>query len=161
MGTGGGSAGYPYGTPLENIPVNDPSIANDDVFHNSDPLRFNTFSVDGGFVKVPALVPARTGGTVTFTNPSVDRLGRAFYSTCSRTMPVQAEGLTVPAARKVYSAFAARVVSAADARVLPGETLMVVMSRNESGTENTAGWETASKCAVAVYRMKNKPITRV
>ena len=161
LGTGGGNPGYPYAMPLEQLPVADPFILNDNVIANIEPLRFNSFSISDGFVRLPVLVPPRTGMALTFSTPSVDQLGRTFYATCSRDVLVDAEGLVASNPRKVYVAFLAVVQGASDNKFLPGEHVQVVMTRNVAGVSNLTGWTAGAECAIAVYRLNNKPLMKV
>jgi len=162
VGTGGGFGGVPYGNPIQHIPLNDANIANDDVFYNVDPLSFRNFSVDTGFVQMPTMIPAKIGEILTFSGVSLDRDSRGYYNTCSRDVVLQSEGLTDPVNRKVYVSFVAKVQSASDGKFLPGEYVQVVMSRNVFlNNENWTGWRAGYNCAIAVYRMTSKPITKV
>ena len=161
LGTGGGTPGVPYVTPLEHIPVNDPNVTDEEAFFNIDPMIFNNFSIDTGFVQMPVLVPASISGDISFSGIAKDVLGRTYYSTCSKDLMFVAEGLTQNLQRKIYVALLAKVKSASDGKLLPGEHIMVIMSRSTSDKQNFTGFSSDSNAVIAVYRLPNKPISKV
>jgi hypothetical protein len=162
LGTGGGTAGEPYSNPLEHIPVNDLTIGTEGVFSNFDPFRFHNFSVDSGFVQLPIHIPGSLEDSFTLSSPSVDSLERAFYSVCSTEVMFSAEGLIQGNIRKVYYAMVARVKDPTNTEFMNGEYVMVVFCRvATTETENVCGYESSADDAIAVYRLPNKPISRV
>ena len=161
LGTGGGTPGVPYTTPLEHIPVNDPNVIDEQAFFNIDPMVFNNFSVDTGFVQMPVFVPASIATDITFSGITKDVLGRVYYSSCSKEMLFMTEGLTKALQRKIYVAAIAKVKSASDGKLLPGEHIMVILSRSTSDLPNVTGFSSGSNSVIAVYRLPNKPISKV
>ena len=161
LGTGGGVEGSPYVGPIQHIPLNDPTLFNDNGFYNFDPFEFNNISIDTGLAQMPIYVPGSTAAEVTFSNPSKDHLGRGFYSTASREITFSAEGLTMGNPRKIYVTMIGRVRAVSDAKLVNGEYVLVVMSRNALVDKNNmTGWQANSNCAIAVYRLPYKPIVR-
>ena len=163
LGTGGGMEGDPYTSPIYHIPVNDTAVTDDTIFNNFDPMVFNNFSVDTGFVQMPVHIPARIGLGVTFSNPLKDAQGRSFYGSCSQELLYRTEGMTVGQNRKIYVAMVARVTGVPSTQFTVGEYLMVVMSRNvyASEAENYTGYVGGTGSAIAVYRLPNKPLSRM
>lgn len=161
LGTGGGSLGYPYANPLNQIPVNDILFFSEGIYHNLDPLVFNNFKTDGGYVDMPVYVPANPGESITLTIPAQDNLSRAYYSTCSKDLLYYTEGLSAAVRRKLFVSCIARVVSVSDGKFLPGEYLLLIFSRSEFlSTENYTGYQNGIGSVMAIYRLKNKPLTR-
>lgn len=160
IGSGGGAAGYPYSSPTQNIPVNDITIASDNEFFN-DGLMFDKFSVDTGFVQLPIYVPGSPSEYITLSGVSTDLMGRTFYNTCSKEMRYYSEALAKETNRRVFLVFVVRVRSASDNKFLPGENLLMVMSRTTKAVENVTGYIPNDTCAISLYRMPNKPLTRV
>jgi photosystem II stability/assembly factor-like uncharacterized protein len=161
LGSGAGSSGYPYINPLEHIPVNDNTITDDAVFNNMSPIVFNNFSVDTGFVQMPIYVPADTGDTFTLSSPTADVMGRSYFSGCSKTMTFTTEGLTKPVIRKIYVAAVIRVMASPDSKFLPGEFLLAILSRDSNTLDNFTGYIPNANSVVAVYRLPNKPMSRI
>jgi len=161
-GSGGGTESEPYDLPIEQIPVNDLTLTTDQIFSNFIQMKFSNFMVDKGFVQMPAIIPGNFyGSTITLSSPSQDALGRTFYSACSRELKFQAEGLQIPAPRKVYVPILARVASA-NSLYMAGEYVLLVFSRPVlTETENMTGYFSGGKCSISVYRLPNKPISRV
>jgi hypothetical protein len=162
VGTGGGTPGSPYLDPIEHIPVNDSNLSSDSAFYNLEPLRFNNFSVDGGFVQLPIYVPADSGPEITLSVPVADYAGRSYYSVCSRNLAYYSEGLLAANPRKIFVAAIARVNSTSDFKLTLGEYVLLIVSHNEmtSGSmENKV--ETGAGSAIALYRLPNKPIAKV
>jgi photosystem II stability/assembly factor-like uncharacterized protein len=162
LGTGGSLfAKEPYAQPLINIPVNDPTVLSDDQFYNVEPMRFPTFSVDGGFVELPVFVPGSLG-TLTFSNSTKDAQQRSYYSSCSKEFTFRTEGLLIGAPRKIFVGAIGRVLDSSDNRLLKGEYLLVIFSRNAlTDTENFTGFQNNGNSMIAIYRLPNRPITRV
>jgi photosystem II stability/assembly factor-like uncharacterized protein len=161
LGTGGSLfTKEPYDQPLINIPVNAPTV-NDNQFYNVEPMRFPTFSVDGGFVQMPIKVPGSLG-TLTFSNSTKDSQQRSYYSSCSKEFIFRIEGLLIGAPRKIFVGAIGRVLNSSDNRLLKGEYLLVVFSRNALiDTENFTGFQNNGNSVIAIYRLPNRPITRV
>jgi len=161
-GSGGGPESEPYVLPIEQIPVNDLTLTTDQTFSNFIQMKFSNFMVDKGFVQMPAIIPGNFyGSTITLSSPSQDALGRTFYSACSRELKFQAEGLQIPAPRKVYVPILARVASA-NSLYMAGEYVLVVFSRPVlTETENVTGYFPNGNCSISVYRILNRPISRI
>jgi hypothetical protein len=160
IGNGGGTAGYPYSNPTQHIPVNDLTIASDSEFFN-DGLMLNNISVDTGFLQLPIYVPGSPTEAITLSNYTTDRMGRIFYTTCSKEMVYQAEALAKETNRRVFMVFVVRVVSASDNKFLPGENMLMVMSRTTKAVTNYTGYSPSDTCVISLYRMPNKPLTRI
>jgi len=178
LGTGGTPIirGEPYQNPIEHIPVNDPGFLNENIFSNVDDLDFINYSIDSGFVKLPAIISRTLGKTITLSNPNNvgDSLGRAFYSECSENFRVQAEDLTIATPRKVFIPMIARIRSAVTEPFVRGELVLLVVSKvykarieNSTGfyedenEEYQPGYIEEADTAVGVYRLANKPIVRM
>jgi len=162
MGTGGGGTGVPYQNPIEHIAVNDTNISNDDVFNNQIPLMFPNFQVDSGYAERPPVIPGSLGSQLTLSNPLKDNLDRWYYSVCSREFTLQAEGLTQSVPRKIYTPMLCLVQECSDARLVRGEYVMVVFSRNDHiNTQNITGFENDSNYVACLYRLPYKPLTRI
>jgi hypothetical protein len=161
LGSGGSLFGRePYNQPLTNIPVNDSYISSDDKFYNVEPMRFPTFSVDGGFAQLPVLVPGSLG-TLTFSNPLRDSQQRSYYSSCSKEFIFRTEGLLIGSPRKIFMGAIGRVNSSSDSRLLRGEYILVIFSRNALlDTDNFTGFKNNDNSVIALYRVPNRPITR-
>ncbi len=162
LGTGGSLfTRDPYDNPLVQIPTGDSAIANDNSFYNVDLFRFPTFSVDGGFVQVPVLVPGSFGTDVTFSTAVTDNLSRAYYSVADKEFLFKGEGIKIGLARKMFVPILARVAESSDDKLLRGEYVLLIVSRNTIlELENYAGYEADGNSVIAVYRLPNKPIMR-
>jgi len=177
LGTGASSLvnGEPYEIPIEHIAVNDSSVINDNMFSNVDDLDFASFSIDTGFVKLPAIIANSVGDDLILSSPNNigDRLGRTFYSEVSDQVFFQAEGLTISTPRKVFVPMLARVRTAVTSPVLRGELVLLVFSKvykarieNKTGffddpdVEYAPGYVEFADTAVSVYRLNNKPLVR-
>jgi photosystem II stability/assembly factor-like uncharacterized protein len=168
--------GEPYQNPIEHIPVNDPNFLNENIFSNVDDLDFINFSVDSGFVKLPAIISRTLGKTITLSNPNNvgDKLGRAYYTECSEDFRAQSEDLTIATPRKVFVPMIARIRSAITTPFLRGELVLLIVSKvykarvdNSTGfyedenVEYQLGFTEEAETAVGVYRLSNKPIVRM
>lgn len=161
LGTGGGTAGSPYNNPIEHIPIGDPTI-NSNLFSNQVPLQFRNFSIDTGIAQLPYYIPANFGQEITLSVIDQDGQGRTFYSVSSKEFDIATEGLQIPTLRKVYIPAIAQVTSSSDNKLLVGEYIMVIFSRTlDTETENTTGFDADGTDIVAVYRLPNKPISRI
>ena len=160
MGTGGGTAGVPYALPMDQIPVNDELILEDNNFYNIEALKFNNISVSTGYVEMPAYVPGSFGEVITLSSPIKDAEDRWFYSASSKEFSFETEGLTSPNPRKIYISAIAEVSE--DTSIFrKGELLMVVFSKNERlETANSVGFTNNSNSVAAVYRLPNNPMVR-
>lgn len=178
LGTGGSNKikKDPYENPIEHIPVNDQELATDNIFSNVDDLDFTNWSVDTGYVKLPALISRKVGEDIVLSGPNNigDRLGRTFYTECSEEFRFQAETLLHPVPRKVYMPMLARIRSDLTAPFIRGELVLIVFSKvfkarveNEVGafddenTEYSPGYFEESKTAIGVYRLLNSPTVRM
>lgn len=162
LGTGGSSvAGYPFSFPLINIPTNDLTITDDKEFYNIDLLRFSNFSVDSGFVQMPAYVPGNFNEELVLSAIAQDNSERVFYNSCSKEFLFTTEGLKTAATRKMFIGAIGCVKEASDDKLLKGEYVLIVVSRNAlMELNNYTGFETDGKSVIAVYRLPNKPIIR-
>ncbi|RKY78127.1 hypothetical protein DRQ07_07910, partial [candidate division KSB1 bacterium] len=162
LGTGGSSfIREPYNNPLVQIPVNDTTIADDTVFYNIDLFRFSNFSVDGGFVQMPVFVPGSFGENVTLSNSVLDNLNRTYYSTVNKEFKFTTETIKIGLARKIFVPIIARINNASDNKLLRGEYVLLIVSRNAFlDTENYTGYEDNGNSVIAVYRLPNKPLLR-
>ena len=162
LGTGGSSfTREPYNNPLVQIPVNDITIANDTVFYNVDLFRFSNFSVDGGFVQMPVFVPGSFGENVTLSSSALDNLKRTYYSTANKEFKFTTEAIKIGLARKIFVPIIARINNASDNKLLRGEYVLLIVSRNAFlDTENYTGYEDDGNSVIAVYRLPNKPLLR-
>lgn len=178
LGTGGSNKlkKEPYENPIEHIPVNDASFVNDNMFSNIDDLNFTNFSVETGFVKLPAYISRKLGEDITFSLPNNigDRLGRSFYSACTENFRFQSEGLVSAVPRKVFLPMVGRVRTDVIKPFVRGELVLIILSKvfkarseNEAGffeddnEEYSPGYFEESKTAVAIYRMQNYPTVRI
>jgi len=164
MGTGGSLIdAEPYKNPLISIPIADTLIEDDNLYCNLESLRFPNFSVTGGFISLPIYVPGNFGSALTFTGIATDNIGRVYYDTCSKELSLVTEGLLSYEPRKVFSGCLARVTSSSDNKFIVGEYILVVFSRSVfmDSLENWTGYEAGKNCAIAIYRLPNKPISRV
>ena len=177
MGTGASNdiEGVPYEIPVEHIAVNDDSVINDNMFSNVDDLDFATFSVDTGFIKMPAMISRNIGEDLILSSPNNvgDRVGRTFYTECSEEIIYQAENLTISTPRKVFIPMLARIRTDVTTPFLRGEIVLLVFSKvykaridNKTGfyedqdEEYVQGYFESADTAISVYRLFNKPIVR-
>lgn len=157
----GGSGGEPYSNPMEFIPTNNSTILNDGFFSNYDKLRFSSFSVDSGFVSMPAIIPKKFSDTITLSSLTVDNMNRPFYSACSEQFEVFVEGLQMALPRKVYLPVLARVKDPSNTIFMTGEYVLVVFCRTfTTETENSVGYISGNHDSIAVYRLPNRPMSR-
>jgi len=177
LGTGSSNfiEGVPYVVPAEQIGVNDDGVDSDNMFSNVDDMDFATYSVDTGFVKLPATIANYVGEDITLSSPNNvgDRLGRTFYTTCDVDVYAQAEGMAISTPRKVFVPMVARVRSDLTSPVSRGEVVLILMSKvYKARTENAAGYfedgneeyspgyTEEADTAICVYRLTNKPMLR-
>jgi hypothetical protein len=161
---GGGSLfdKYPYENPLVHIPLNDLTLSEDRTIYNIESLRFNNISVDGGYVQMPIYVPGNIGENFTLSGLTKDIQERYYYSICSKEFSYTTEGLMSAAPRKIFMPFIARVKSASDERLLPGEYVMIIVSVSAfQNLNNSVGYTVGGNSVIAVYRLPNKPISRL
>jgi hypothetical protein len=53
-------------------------------------------------------------------------------------------------------------MNSSDGRLLKGEYVMLIFSRNDFlSLENYTGYKPNEKCAIAIYRLPNRPIVRI
>jgi len=163
IGTGGSLlTREPFDNPLLNIPVNDSNITDDNAFSNVERLRFPDFSVSGGFAQMPVYIPGNFGGSLTFSGATYDGLQRYFYNACSSSFSFETEGLLIGAPRKIFIPAIGRVESSSDGTFLKGEYILIIFSRNAFlDTENYTGYQPNDKSVIAIYRLPNKPLSRV
>jgi photosystem II stability/assembly factor-like uncharacterized protein len=158
LGPTGGSAGEPYTTPLEQIPINGTMTETD--FCNKIYLQFANMLVSSGFAQMPTIIPGNfEGEALTFSGPLADSAARAFYTQCSQDIVFEAEGLQTAVPRKVYIPLIVKVKTA-NSIFIPGEYLMIVLSRAIQIPENKTGIFSNGNCAVSVYRIVNRPLQK-
>lgn len=154
-GSGGGTEGV-FDLPIENIPLNDTMLSNDNVFSNLIEMQFSNFVISGGFIQLPVLIPANfVGSDINLSGVSYDSLERFFYANCNPALNFYAEGLQSSVSRKMFVPFLARIT---DDNTLfkQGEYVLVVCSAHSlTGKENVVG----SNC-VSIYRTLNRNIVR-
>ncbi len=162
LGTGGSAfTKKPYEHPLIHIPTNDSLIADDNEFYNLDRFRFPDITLDNGYVQMPVYVPGSFGAELDLSIIADDNNGRAFYSVCSRDFQFITEGLQIAIPRKIFMGVVARVKESSDGKLLKGEYVLLVISRNELlELGNYTGYSADDKSVIAVYRLPNKPIVR-
>jgi photosystem II stability/assembly factor-like uncharacterized protein len=162
LGTGGSSFEQkPYDHPLIHIPTNDSLVSDDNEFYNMDLLRFSNFTIDSGFAQMPVFVPGSFGEELELSIIAEDSDQRAFYSVCSKDFQFITEGLEIAVPRKVFIGVIARVKESSDGKLLRGEYVLLVISRNELlELGNYTGYSANDKSVIAVYRLPNKPIVR-
>ncbi len=177
LGTGASDLikGEPYAVPIEHIAVNDDSIPNDNIFSNVDDLDFSDFSIDTGFIKMPAIISQYVGEDIELSNPINigDKLGRTFYKTSSKDIYSQAQNLTVGAVRKVFIPMIGRVRTDVLSPILRGELVLVIYSKvykarieNKTGyyednnVEYSPGYTEDAETAISIYRLINRPLVR-
>lgn len=162
LGTGGSLfTREPYANPLVQIPIGDDAIADDDYFFNIDLIRFRNFSIDSGFVQVPVIIPGSFGNNITLSSVTLDNLSRSYYGTSSKEFKFISEDIKIGLARKIFIPILARVKTASDNKLLRGEYLLLIVSRNElNGIENYTGYEEEGNSVIAVYRLPYKPLLR-
>jgi photosystem II stability/assembly factor-like uncharacterized protein len=178
LGTGANPLikGLPYEIPVEHIAVNDPDIKSDNIFSNIDDLDFNNFSIDTGFVKMPAIISRKYGGDLTLSNPNNvgDMMGRAYYSEASEEIVYQCESLTISSPRKVFTPMLARVRTDMVKPFVRGEIVLLILSKvykarpdnitgyyEELETYTTEELNEVPETAISVYKLNNRPIVRV
>ncbi|MBD3260400.1 MAG: hypothetical protein GF334_01760, partial [Candidatus Altiarchaeales archaeon] len=177
LGTGASNIvqGEPYEIPVEQIAVNDESVVSDNMFSNIDDIDFANFSIDTGFIKIPATVARYVGEDITLSNPNNigDRLGRPFYAACSEDFIIQGENLVLGTPRKVFVPMIGRIRSNVTSPFLRGEIVLLIFSKvykarleNKTGfyedqdVEYQPGYYEEVETAVSVYRLTNKPLVR-
>jgi len=177
LGTGASDIikGEPYATPAEQIPVNDTTVSNDNIFSNIDDIDLNNFSVDTGFIRLPGILSQYVGEDITLSQPNNigDKLGRPFYTVCSQSIIAQAESLTLGCTRKVFIPMIARVRSDILKPVVRGELVLVIFSKvykartenktgyfEDEGTEYLPGYFEYADTAISIYKLTNKPLAR-
>lgn len=178
LGTGANPRikGLPYEIPVEHISVNDDEVKSDNMFSNVDDLEFSNFSVDTGFVKMPAIISRKFGGDVTLSNPNNigDRLGRPFYAKSSEELLFQCESLSVSSPRKVFVPMLARVQNDMVSPFVRGEIVLLIFSKvykarpdnltgyyEELETYTTEDLGEVPETAISIYKLNNRPLVRV
>jgi hypothetical protein len=177
MGTGSSNfvKGVPYIIPAEQIAVNDDTVVNDNIFSNVDDMDFATYSIDAGFVKLPATVSNYVGEDIVLSAPNNvgDRLGRSFYTACDTEIYTQCDSMAISTPRKVFVPMIARIRSDVTSPLMRGEFVLLVFSKvykarvdnitgwfEDTNQEYAPGYTEEAKTAVSVYRLTNKPIVR-
>jgi photosystem II stability/assembly factor-like uncharacterized protein len=162
LGSGGGVQGVPYLTPLQHIPVNDSSIDGDSIFNNKDPMHFSNVTIDTGYVQMPIYIPGSFSGNITLSEPTLDKVSRPFYSKVSKEISFTCEGLQVSAPRKIFIPMIARIEDKLNRIYMHGEYVLLIFSRSAfSDRENKGGYFSGGNCSVSVYRIPNRPISRI
>jgi hypothetical protein len=161
-GTGAVASGTPYQNPLEHIAVNDIQVTDENVFNDRLPLMFPTFTVDSGYVERPAIIPGSISRSFTLSVPRQDAMGRWFYSVCSSEFTMEAEGVKIGVPRKIFTPMLCLVEACSDNKFVRGEYVMVIFSKNEHmNLENVTGFINGANYAACVYRVPNRPLTRI
>jgi photosystem II stability/assembly factor-like uncharacterized protein len=162
LGSGGGISGEPYLTPLQHIPIKNTTIVGDTIFSNLSSLQFSNFTIDTGFAQVPVNIPGSFSGTITFSETAVDRVFRTFYSVASKESIFSCEGLQFAVPRKIFLPIIAQVDDPTNRIFMQGEYLLVIFSRAViSESENITGYFSNGDCSISIYRLPNRPISRV
>jgi len=160
QGTGGGIRSSMYKNPLEQIPVAD-NLSNPSYFFNLYGLELNTFLEEEGYLTMPFRVSRRPSGVLTLSEPSVDRLGRSYYGSASKTMVFKTEGMMLGNPRKLMIPFLVRVRSQITSPALYGEVLMAVVTSYENTSldnELIAGPD--GNAIIALYKVPGMPLIR-
>ena len=151
----------PYDNPLLHLPINDANFFESQIY-NIEPMRFSGFSIDSGFAKMPAFIPGSLGSSFVLSSATKDDLDRYFYSVCGTEFKFITDNLRVGEPRKIFIPILVRVKESSDGRLLKGEYLLMVVSRTaHTETDNYTGYETDGVSVMAMYRLPNKPISRV
>jgi len=168
--------GLPYEIPVQHIAVNDDDVKSDNIFSNVDDLDFSNFSINSGFVKMPAIISRKFGGELTLSEPNNvgDRLGRPFYGKASEDIVFQCEALTNSTPRKVFIPMLGRVRSDMVKPFVRGELVLILFSKvYKSRADNVTGYyeelETYTteeigeipETAISIYKLNNRPLVRV
>jgi len=178
LGTGSSSSivPEPYENPIEHIAVNSSQFLSDNIFSNIDDINLVNFSVDTGFIKLPALISNNYGGDITFSSPNNigDALGRSFYTASSKDVVFESESLSISTPRKVFVPMLGRVRSDILKPFQRGELVLIIMSKvykarpenrtgyfNDNNEEYRTGYFEEADTAINVYRLTNKPIVRM
>lgn len=163
IGTGGSLfEKVPFDNPLIHIPLKNIELLSDDMIYNIEPMRFSKVSIDSGFVELPINVPGDLHDTLVLSAPMQDNVGRAYYSVCANEFQVTTENLRIGAPRKIFMALIAQVQSSPSLQLLPGEYVMMIVSRSAlMDTENTAGYIANDTSVIALYRLPAKPMVRI
>jgi photosystem II stability/assembly factor-like uncharacterized protein len=178
LGTGSSSTivPEPYENPIEHISVNSNSFVNDNVFSNVDDINLANFTIDAGFIKLPAMVANCYSSDVTFSKPNNvgDALGRTFYTESSVRFIYESDTLSLSTPRKVFVPLLGRVRSDILKPFQRGELVLIVMSKmykarpeNRTGyyvdnnEEYKTGYFEEADTAICLYRLTNKPIVRI
>jgi hypothetical protein len=163
LGSGGGITGEPYLTPLQHIPIGDPTIvAGDNIFSNIDFMQFSNFSIDSGFAQVPVSIPGSFADSIVLSSATLDAAVRSFYSIAFKEFIFSGEGLQFSTPRKVFLPIIARVNDPTNKIYMHGEYVLVIFSRGIiTETENRTGYFSNGNCSISIYRLPNRPISRV
>lgn len=178
LGTGSSSViiPEPYESPIEHIAVNDNSFLNDNIFSNIDDIDLINFTVETGFIKLPATISNNYSGDIIFSSPNNvgDSLGRTFYEEASKDLIYEALPLSISTPRKVFVPVLGRVRSDITKPFLRGELVLIIISkvykaRNENkvgtftdnGEEYRTGFFEEADTAINIYRLTNKPLVRM
>ena len=150
----------PFSNPLESIPLSDINILSDNEIYNVEPLRFPTFSITGGFVELPVLVPGNIG-TIVLSSPGIDSQSRSYYSICSNEFIFRSEGISVGAPRKIFLVSIIQIIDSPDLRMIPGDYFMMIVSKSALvDTTTYTGYKTGDTCTVSLFRLPNRPLLR-
>jgi hypothetical protein len=89
-------------------------------------------------------------------------LSRHFYGSVSSDFSFEAEGLILGSQRKIFVAAIARITNATDTRFVQGEYVLMIVSRTAYlNVENRVGFKNGDLSSVAIYRLPNKPLSRI
>lgn len=160
-GSGGGIRSLNYGNPVLHIPTPD-SITTNASFFNPDGLWIDGCFVETGFTAVPLQDSPIVGGSLILSNPTMDRLGRAYYRNSDQNLTWSTRPMLKPAPRKVFVPLLVKVNSDVVAPFLRGEVLLMVVSKTlNMQLENVIDLGVASSdTQVALYRLPRMPMVR-
>jgi len=118
--------------------------------------------VDSGYVEKMPVIPGGPKQSFTLSAPVKDNKNRWYYSVCSQEFTMETEGLTIGTPRKVYAPMLCLVKECSDNKFLRGEYVMVIFSKSEHvNLENITGFKNGANYVACVYRVPNKPLTRI
>lgn len=164
-GVGSLDASFPFGLPLDQIPVNEGlgSFPGEWFFCATSEISISDFNANTGLLSLPALVPAAENVTFSFGSalypPDKDIEFRAFYGFADDTAyrpTMMSQPLSGSVRHKVFTPFLAR---AAEDTLLfrKNEILLLVLTRwAELDAQNTVLFtDTDNRTCVGVYRTRN------
>jgi hypothetical protein len=142
-----------YVSPSEQVPLALPA-SDKNILAGAGSLIGASYAVEDGFMKIPLL--KKSGLLNTFevaTKPahSIDSQKRALLSYTGDAFSLQAESLKVPASRKVFYPFLAKVTSSSSQLCEVGDLMLVVLSTHTSDITNSLT-NTDANFTVSVFK---------